>query len=67
MRFHKAVYSKSAIEKTLKAFEKLASFTLKEKADYFILERKRRLEDNEMIEKEFSNYALEAAINDKKR
>jgi hypothetical protein len=66
MRFHKAVYSRSAVEKTLKAFKRLASFTLEEKSNYFILERKHPAEYNEMIEKEFSNYALETAINEKK-
>ena len=66
MRFHKDIYSGSAIEKTLKAFGKLAFFALKEKGDYFILEQKNPKEQYEIIEKEFSNYALELTINDKK-
>lgn len=67
MRFHKDIYSKIAIEKALKAFDRLAKFSLKEEGSYFVLEQKSSVEYDKFIEKEFSNYVLELAINDKKK
>lgn len=67
LRFNKFIYSRPAIEKAKKAYEKLASFSLKENKDYFILELKGLVENEELIEKEFKNYVLgEVSANEKK-
>lgn len=67
LRFNKFIYSRLAIEKSKKAYKKLASFSLKENKDYFILELKGLAENEELIGKEFKNYVLgEVLANERK-
>ena len=67
LHFNKFIYSRPAIEKAEKAYKKLASFSLKENKDYFILELKSLVENEELIEKEFKNYVLgEVSANERK-
>ena len=67
LRFNKLIYSRPALEKAQKAYKKLANFSLKENKDYFILELKGLVENEELIEKEFKNYVLgEVSANEKK-
>lgn len=67
LRFNKSIYSRQALEKSIKAYKNLAKFSLKEDRDYFILESKNSGNNDEILEKEFKNYVLmEVAIDEKK-
>lgn len=63
LRFNKLIYSRLALEKTIKAYKNLAKFSIKEKGNYFVVECKDLIKRSELFEKEFKNYALTETAN----
>lgn len=59
LKFNKKIYLKSAIKKAIKDYSYLADFVLGQDKNYFLVEiTNAPLELKDVLEDEFSNYAL---------
>jgi hypothetical protein len=59
MQFNKNIYNRKAIESTIKAFRKIATFGLSENEHYYIVKIEKSLpETRSILKDEFCNYTL---------
>lgn len=61
MQFNKNIYKLKAVESTIKAFRKIASFRFSENKHYYIVKIEKSLpETKDVLKDEFCNYVLSA-------
>ncbi len=58
LKLNKELYPKKSILKTIKGYEKIADFKLKEEKKYFLISGKIEKENEDLIKNEFLNFVL---------